>query len=114
MNSRSAFPNRVAGELFSLKGQVGPDQVTASHTEIGRRQLRLKVLDGDDGMKPLILIEGNKADLLFLADLLIAQAVDSSDCGFQLTATAEWFFSPDTEAGVYIHTLPCAHTDAPG
>lgn len=101
--------SQLARRLQTLKYSARPDQVTAHYSDGARRQLRLGLISAaEEGLKPLVLIEGTSDDLLFLADVLIAQAEDELDCGFQLTAGAGGFFRDDTEAGLYIHLLPCS------
>lgn len=72
-------------------------------------KLTVKFLDGE---RDMILIEGKASALEFLGKLLIAQAT-ASDCGFQIApnSAGKALFSPDSTLGIYIHRIPCAHTE---
>jgi hypothetical protein len=55
-----------------------------------------------------VLIEGTSTSLRFLAQILLALAVER-DCGFQLSprgAGSAWF-AKDAQLGIYLHRLPC-------
>lgn len=96
--------------LLSSKKAVRPDDVTSFYSDKGVA-VNVRILDEpDDGEEaaPLVLLEGDKTSLLFLADLLLAQASDPLDCGFQLTIPSKRFFADHSEYGLYIHRLPCA------
>jgi hypothetical protein len=71
--------------------------------------LIIKSLPADGGGKPSIMIEGDAQSLFFLADLIIAQALDTVDCGIGIEAERTSYFQVQTEFGLYIHKLPCAH-----
>lgn len=68
--------------------------------------IRMLPPDSDD-VRPTVLIEGNSEALLFLADLLLAQAADELDCGFQILAPAPGLLDSGSECGLYVHVLPC-------
>jgi hypothetical protein len=103
-------PNLVVPELLSLRSRVRPDDIAEHYSDPGVA-LTLKLLRpaGQDSGRALLLIEGDKRSLLFLADLLLAQAADPLDCGFQLVKSDDsLFFTADSEYGLYIHALPCS------
>lgn len=56
-----------------------------------------------------ILIEGNSDALVFLGQLLIAQAGFEKDCGFQLSpkGAGRALFNSKSNTGIYIHRVPC-------
>ena len=106
-------PNSLlADRLLSSHEAVRPDNVTSYYYDLGV-ELNFQMLTPDNsGSKPLILIEGNREALLFLADLLLAQASDFLDCGFQINLPAPRLLSERSQYGVYIHALPCASESA--
>jgi hypothetical protein len=71
-------------------------------------KVSLKLLEQDDGF---ILIEGDANALEFLGQLILAHAKGKS-CGLQLGphAAGNIFFSPESK-GMYVHRLPCEHTN---
>jgi len=82
-----------------------PDSLCAS---FGERPDKLTLRAAEDGT---VLVEGSASALEFLGNLLIAQA-RSQDCGFQLSPSGAGgaLFSPSSDLGIYIHRIPCAHT----
>lgn len=93
-------------ELFSLTAQADPGEVMARSG--ARMTIRCLPAKEDEG-KPLIAIEGDAKSLCFLADLLLAQALDTIDCGIQIEADRSAYFTDETEFGLYIHKLPCVN-----
>jgi hypothetical protein len=75
-----------------------PDRVCI---RFSRRKTSLAVKKLD---RSTVLIEGTKAGLEFLGNLLIAQS-RSSDCGFQLgpKSSGNAFFKKSSKFGLYIH-----------
>jgi hypothetical protein len=67
----------------------------------------LKAGKGDLGS---ILIEGNKAGLEYIANLILAVAGDE-DCGYGLSplGPGSAAFGEDAPLGIYIHRLPCVN-----
>ena len=77
--------------------------------------LRTKMLEGEEGGTPVLLIEGDSRSLTFLAEVILAQASFSEvDCGFEISpgGPGSAFFHPRSTIGLYIHSLPC--TDPSG
>ena len=106
--AKKSFVNR----LITFREPMRPDDVAAHYSGLGvaLKISRLDPLDQHAGPGH-ILIEGDTKSLLFLADLLLAQAADESDCGYQVEAGCDSrFFAPDSQFGLYIHALPCPHT----
>ena len=101
----------LAAKLLTVDKDVSPDFVTITYAERSSPiRLNLSLLEAPDaGAKPMILVEGDSETLLFLADLLIAQAQDSSNCGKQIApdGPGNSFFEPRSAFGIYIHCLPC-------
>ncbi len=99
----------LADLLLSLDPKVRPDDVSAFYSAEGV-QLNIQTLEPKDNEdKPLGLIEGDRRALLFLADLLLAQASDPLDCGFQILLPARTLLGKRSRYGLYIHALPCPH-----
>ena len=99
----------LAERLLSLNPKVRPDDVKAHYRKRGVK-LNLQILDSEpDEGAPLVLIEGDRRALLFLADLLLAQATDPLDCGFQILLPANKLISEKSKYGLYVHALPCSH-----
>lgn len=108
------LPELLAAKLLTVKAALRPDNVCVRYSGVGVA-LNLRVLESAPGEgKPMVLIEGDEQSLLFLADLLIAQASDELDCGFQITAPAPNFLHPSSQFGLYIHALPCAQETSSG
>ena|SRR5688572_21563940 len=59
--------------------------------------------------KQAVLLEGTRDSLLFLGELLLAQARFESDCGLEIGPRGPGgiFFSKRSALGVYVHRLPC-------
>ena len=83
---------------------TSPDSVCVAY---GRRpvDLCIKKLDRD-----MILIEGTRRALEFLARRLTAQATFKKDCGFQIgpRSAGRKLFDRRSKFGIYIHRLPCS------
>lgn len=107
--------NGLAGRLLTMNKDVRPDCVTSTYAErnspIHLSLSLLQASDGEEG-KPVILVEGDSETLLFLADLLLAQAQDSTDCGCQIGPDGPGgvFFDPRSTYGIYIHCFPCQNS----
>ena len=100
-------PASLASRLLSLQPGIRPDRV-AQHYHAAGVDLRIRVLPPEgEYSKPMIVIEGHAEALLFLADLLLAQATDELDCGFQVDLPAPGLLSDQSQYGIYIHALPC-------
>jgi hypothetical protein len=58
---------------------------------------------------PLILFEGNRASLDWLADFIRATAADYRDCGNFVSpdGPGNLYFNKKSEFGIYVHRLPC-------
>ena len=80
-----------------------PDQVCA---DAAKRGIRLSfTIKGKD-----VLIEGDRESLVFLADVIRAQAKFEKDCGFGLSPTGAgsiFFHGRRKGLGFYIHRVPC-------
>lgn len=74
-----------------------PDRVCDEYAE---RSVRLQVKD----LGEVVLIEGNRESLEFLAKLIAAQAATHDD-GFEISpnGAGSLFFDPASEKGFYIH-----------
>jgi hypothetical protein len=104
----------LAKRLLSLKPGIRPDDVTSFYYDRGGVRLTLKILSADEpDSGPSVLIEGDDESLLFLADLILAQASDRLDCGFQIDLPKPGFLTTRSELVLYIHRLPCAHEPSP-
>jgi hypothetical protein len=76
-----------------------PDDVCERYA--GRNvKLSLSLLDGD-----MVLIEGDRSSLEFLAELIQAQARFESDTGFSIqpNGAGRVFFKNDSKLGIYLH-----------
>ena len=101
----------LAERLLSRNPKIRPDDITV-HYSAERVQLNLQIIEPTDAEdRPLFLIEGDQNALLFLADLLLAQASDPLDCGFQILPPAKKLMSKKSKYGLYIHVLPCPETE---
>ena len=80
-----------------------PDDICAKSYGRGIRLL-LKQLNGE--APPIVLIEGDRKSLEFLADLIMAQARFTKDSGFQIFPSGPGgsFFSPGS-LGIYVHRV---------
>lgn len=79
--------------------------------------LRTTMLKVEEGNTPVLLIEGDRRSLTFLAEVILAQASFSEvDCGFEISpgGPGSSFFDPRSTVGVYIHSLPCQNALAGG
>jgi hypothetical protein len=82
-----------------------PDNVFSDY-ENKSININCKKLDNDT-----ILIEGDRASLEFLGQLIISQANYDKDCGVQFgpKSSGNTLFSKEAELGLYIHRVPCEH-----
>ncbi|HET9225985.1 MAG TPA: hypothetical protein VFR31_04920 [Thermoanaerobaculia bacterium] len=80
-----------------------PDDICDKFYDRGIRLL-LKQIDGEE--PPIVLIEGDRKSLEFLAELIMAQARFTKDSGFQIFPSGPGgsFFSPGS-LGIYIHRV---------
>ena len=64
--------------------------------------------------KRLVLLEGDKTSLEWLADLILASAAFEKDCGSFVApdGPGNMFFNKSSEFGIYIHRLPCLESSA--
>jgi len=89
-----------------------PDDVLASYADSGCA-LTIRPLENQVGKegRPAILVEGDSKALLFLADLILAQATDPLDCGIEISpdGPGSIFLTSETQYGVYVHLLPCSN-----
>jgi hypothetical protein len=102
----------LASQLLSAQGNPRPDDVTEHYATKGGCSLRVNILPDPEGEgSPSVLIEGDKETLLFLADLLLAQASDDLDCGVGISPRGPGcaLFSKNSEYGIYVHSLPCVN-----
>ena len=86
-----------------------PNDVVSGY-RVRRGKITVQMLrDAPDDENKYVLFEGNSSALEFLGRLLIAQALDKSDCDFHLAPIGPGgvFFTDDSDVGVYIHRLPC-------
>jgi hypothetical protein len=69
--------------------------------------LNIRVQDG------AVLLEGDRNDLKFLAQVILAHA-GSEDCGYRLLpgGSGAAFFAEDSELGLFIHQLPCPNAES--
>ena len=69
-------------------------------------KLTVRLLDDKD-----VLIEGNSTALQFLGNLLLAHAIES-ECGRNIGphTAGSVFFTPEATKGIYIHRVPCEHS----
>ncbi len=77
----------------------------------GRSRLKTRILpqNGEGAVCPMVLIEGDALSLEYFARLVLAQAGFLADCGFSISPSGPGtkFFDNDSQAGLYIHRLPC-------
>ena len=80
-----------------------PDDVCERHSDRG---VKLSISLLDEGM---VLVEGDRSSLEFLAELIKAQARYESDCGFSIQpgGAGSLFFGKDSKLGIYIHRTNC-------
>ena len=102
----------LASRLLTLRTGVRPDAVSEHYHALGVNLTIRTLPPHGDGGSPTVLIEGNSQALVFLADLLIAQAADQLDCGFQILAPAPGLLDSRSECGLYVHVLPCEEPEA--
>jgi len=83
----SASDERLSHQLLTSRPGFGPDDICGHYADAGvaLKVCLLKKRAGEEGV-PDILIEGEKQDFVFLADLLIAQA-GADHCGKGLSPT---------------------------
>ena len=64
---------------------------------------------------PDVLLEGSKASLEYLAEVILAAASDE-DCGYGLSQKGPGSagFSKNADLGIYIHRLPCVNQKVGG
>ena len=76
-----------------------PDEVCDSYADRGVR-LSIAMLD-----ETMILVEGDRTSLEFLAALIGAQACFDKDCGFSIdpNGAGSAFFVEGSKLGLYIH-----------
>lgn len=76
-----------------------PDQICGQYADAG---VKVTVTQMDNGS---ILVEGNKDGLMFLSELLAAQASFEGDDGFQLSpnGAGSALFTDAATLGLYIH-----------
>ena len=97
----------LASRLLTLRSGTRPDDVSEHYHSVGVNLMIRMLPPRGAGGKPTVLIEGDSQALLFLADLLLAQAADERDCGFQILAPARGLLDSGSECGLYVHVLPC-------
>ncbi len=75
-----------------------PDDVCGEYL---KKEVKIKLKYKDD----FILIESDKEGLLFLADLIRAQALFDKDCGYKMfpKGSGSKFFETSSDMGIYIH-----------
>jgi len=69
-------------------------------------KLTVRLLNDED-----VLIEGDSGALEFLGNLFLAHAREET-CGRNIgpNAAGNAFFTKDSTKGIYIHRVPCQHT----
>lgn len=84
-----------------------PDALCAQYASSGG-QITCRLLD-----EKTVLLEGTRESLRFLGELMIAQADFVQDCGFQIEpgGAGVRLFSPNSDCGIYVHRLPCEHSN---
>src|SRR5690348_13474461 len=104
MSASNEAPNRT---LFSSRADIGPDDVCRFYAD-SQILLKISLLKQSHfaGGARSILIEGDRQSLVFLADVLLAQA-HADDCGFELSQRrpGNRLFAPRNEFGIYVHRL---------
>jgi hypothetical protein len=96
-----------AADLLAASGTSSPNRIFEHYSNRGIR-LRTRVLHHPEGYGvPSIEIEGDRASLIFLADLILAQAFYKLDCGVHISPTGPGnvFFEDDSKLGIYVHSL---------
>lgn len=90
-----------------LTARVRPDDL---YKLFSRHKVKLKfdVLEASEGGSPMVLIEGDKISLEYLAKLILAQSEDKLNCGVQ-RFQGQNVIADDSPMGVYIHCLPCTN-----
>jgi hypothetical protein len=86
-----------------------PDDVCGEHADRG---VKVSISLLDEGM---VLVEGDRASLEFLAAVIHAQAGYGADCGFFIgpRGPGNAFFAAGSKLGIYIHrTGECTHEPA--
>lgn len=71
--------------------------------------------DSPEDGRPTMLIEGSRESLEFLAEAILLHCLERRDCGFQMGPAMQGsaYFSESSEAGIYIHALPCMSPPKP-
>jgi len=84
------------------------DQVCEKYAEAGVK-ITLKLLEEEDGF---VLVEGDADALEFLGQLILSVAREDRGCSRQLgpKAPGSAFFTESSTKGIYIHRLPCEHS----
>ena len=74
-------------------------------------KLMMKLCPGDPSEfeLPYVLIEGDRASLEFLGNLILEHANNPQDCGIQMYPNAQGkaYFKRGSNMGFYLHRLPC-------
>ncbi|MEO6196260.1 MAG: hypothetical protein ABIS20_24835 [Thermoanaerobaculia bacterium] len=80
---------------------MSPDEVCNSYSDRDV-QLSIRVLEGD-----VVLLEGDKRSLEFLAELIKEQAAFEKDDGFSIepNGAGSKFFTKSSRLGIYIHRV---------
>jgi len=75
-----------------------------------RRNLNIRVL-GDDSEGRYVLIEGDKASLVWRADTISNHASGANGCGLQMhpAGPGNLQLAKTATHGFYLHLLPCDH-----
>lgn len=88
--------------------KVGADTMPRARRAV---RLNIRILPGDasENKVPLALIEGDKATLVFLGNLILDDARNPQDCGIQMfpRGPGNIYFGRKSEIGLYLHRLPC-------
>src|SRR5215469_7269671 len=101
--------DNIAQQLFSLRKEFDYEGLVGEYESKGI-SLHIGLLKPEkDYPGTWVLIEGDWQTLLFLADLILARALDPSDCGYQMApgGPGNALFEARSEIGIYIHRLPC-------
>ena len=91
---------------FEEEALRAPDDVCKEHADRG---VKLSISSLDEGM---VLVEGDRSSLEFLAEVIHAQAGFEADCGFLIgpRGPGNAFFAASSKLGIYIHrTGGCTH-----
>jgi len=74
-------------------------------------KLMMKLCPGDPSefLRPYVLIEGDRASLEYLGNLILEHARNPQDCGIQKFpgTPAKGLFKRGSDVGFYLHRLPC-------